>query len=53
MIKTVNIFLHQFDNRLFVGKLALNNRKIYFEYDSSFIEKNIEISPYMLPLTKG
>src|SRR5574344_892761 len=53
MIKTVNIFLHQFDNRLFVGKLALNNRKIYFEYNSSFIEKNIEISPYMLPVKKG
>ena len=53
MIKTVNVFLHHFDNKLFVGKLALNNRKIYFEYDSSFIEKNIEISPYMLPVKKG
>ena len=52
MIKTVNVFLHHFDNRLFVGKLALNNRKIYFEYDENFIKKDIQISPYILPLKK-
>ena len=39
MIKTVNVFLNHIDNKLFVGKLALKNRKIYFEYDESFIIK--------------
>lgn len=52
MIQTVNVFLHHLDNKLFVGKLALKNRKIYFEYDSDFIQKNIDISPYILPIKK-
>lgn len=52
MIQTVNVFLHHLDNKLFVGKLALKNRKIYFEYDSNFIQKNIDISPYILPLKR-
>ena len=52
MIQTVNVFLHHLDNKLFVGKLALKDRKIYFEYDSDFIQKNIDISPYILPLKR-
>ncbi|MFA7069718.1 MAG: type II toxin-antitoxin system HipA family toxin [Sulfurimonas sp.] len=52
MIQTVNVYFNHFNNKLFVGKLALKNRKIYFEYDSSFIEKNIQLSPYILPLKK-
>ncbi|MDZ7819463.1 MAG: hypothetical protein U5K55_13055 [Aliarcobacter sp.] len=51
MIKTVNVFLNHFDNKIFVGKLALKDRKIYFEYDLDFIKKDIQISPYILPLT--
>ena len=45
MIKTVNVFLNHFDDKIFVGKLALKNRKIYFEYDLDFIQKNINLSP--------
>ena len=52
MIKTVNVFLNHFDNKIFVGKLALKNRKIYFEYDLDFIQKSIDLSPYILPLKK-
>ena len=52
MIKTVNVFLNHLDNKLFVGKLALKNRKIYFEYDLDFIKKDIQISPYILALKK-
>ena len=52
MIKTVNVFLNHFDNKIFVGKLALKNRKIYFEYDEKFIKKDIQISPYILALKK-
>ncbi len=52
MIQTVNVFLHHLDNKLFVGKLALKDRKIYFEYDLDFIQKNIDISPYILPLKR-
>ena len=52
MIKTVNVFLNHFDDKIFVGKLALKNRKIYFEYDENIIKKDIQISPYILPLKK-
>ncbi len=36
-----------------VGIIAKKERKIYFEYDQSFLTKNIEISPYSLPLQSG
>lgn len=33
-----------------VGRLATNNRQIYFQYHDSFIEQNLNISPFHLPL---
>ncbi len=33
-----------------VGRLASNNRQIYFQYHNSFIEQNLNISPFHLPL---
>jgi serine/threonine-protein kinase HipA len=36
-----------------VGRLAIRGRIIYFEYNDTFIEKGIEISPLRLPLQKG
>ena len=36
-----------------VGRLAMRDRHIYFEYDSTFIERGIEISPLRLPLQSG
>ncbi len=36
-----------------VGRLAIRDRHIYFEYDNSFIERGIEISPLRLPLQSG
>jgi len=36
-----------------VGRLAIKNRQIYFEYDSSFIEFGLNISPFKLPLQSG
>jgi len=49
MISIVNVYLN-LDVKLYVGRLALKNRKIYFEYDKSFLKHGIDISPYMLPL---
>ena len=40
-------------NKIKVGRLALENRKIYFEYDTDFLKSGIELSPYKLPLKKG
>jgi serine/threonine-protein kinase HipA len=39
--------------RLKVGRLALQQRKILFEYDPGFLASGIEISPLKLPLRAG
>lgn len=36
-----------------VGRLAIQGRKIYFEYYPSFIRQNLNISPFHLPLRSG
>jgi serine/threonine-protein kinase HipA len=39
--------------RLKVGRLALRQRQILFEYDPTFVASGIEISPLKLPLRTG
>lgn len=51
--KLVNVFYNKDDKKLKVGRLALENRKIYFEYDKNFLKSGIELSPYKLPLKGG
>ncbi|MCI0501745.1 MAG: type II toxin-antitoxin system HipA family toxin [Epsilonproteobacteria bacterium] len=51
--KLVNVFYHKKNSKLKVGRLALDNRKIYFEYDKDFLQSGIELSPYKLPLKEG
>ncbi|TDS13822.1 type II toxin-antitoxin system HipA family toxin [Sphingobacterium paludis] len=36
-----------------VGRMAMRNGVIYFEYDDALIQKGIEISPIGLPLQRG
>lgn len=36
-----------------VGRLAIRDRQIYFEYDQNFIKSGIEISPLRLPVKSG
>lgn len=36
-----------------MGRLLLRNRKIFFEYEPEFIKKNLELSPFKLPLKAG
>ena len=38
LVKVVHVYYKPRDNKIFVGRLALNNRKLFFEYDASFIE---------------
>lgn len=52
-IKVVNIYFHSKSQKLKVGRLALKNRELYFEYDDNFLKTKIELSPYKLPLSKG
>ena len=41
------------DDKILVGRLALNNRKLFFEYDASFIATGLNLSPFKLPLKSG
>lgn len=36
-----------------IGRLALIDRRIYFEYETAFLETGIQISPFKLPLKAG
>jgi len=36
-----------------VGRLAIHDIRIYFEYDVDFLANGIEISPFKLPLSSG
>lgn len=40
-------------NPIPVGRLATRDHRIYFEYDSTFIQTGLEISPLKLPLETG
>lgn len=36
-----------------LGRLALRDRKIYFEYDADFLNQDLNVSPFRLPLKAG
>ncbi len=52
-VKIVNVCLNSFNQKIKVGRLALKDKTIYFEYDKEFLRKKIELSPYKLPLKNG
>ncbi len=41
------------DDILPVGRMAMRDRTVYFEYDASFISRRLELSPLRLPLQPG
>ncbi len=49
-VKEVKVGLNFGGQVIPVGRLAINNRQIYFQYHDSFIEQNLNISPFHLPL---
>lgn len=49
----VNVALDFGDSPQKVGRLAMANRRIYFEYDPAFLSSGVEISPFNLPLKSG
>lgn len=52
-IKEIKVGLNFGENTIPVGRLAINNRQIYFEYHDLFIGQNLNISPFHLPLKSG
>ena len=52
-VQVINVGLDFGTGRIPVGRLALRERRIYFEYSPSFIEQGLEISPFLLSVKSG
>lgn len=52
-VKQVKVGIDFGDGMISVGRLAMSDRQIYFEYDADFIGRGMEISPLRLPLQSG
>lgn len=52
-VQEVKVGIDFGDGLISVGRLAIRDRKIYFEYDREFIDRGMEISPFKLPLVSG
>ncbi len=52
-VKEIKVGLNFGKKVIPVGRLAMRDRKIYFEYDASFIATGPAISPLRLPLQSG
>ena len=52
-IELLTVYLDARNQRRKVGRLALKDRQVLFEFDASFIASGIEISPIKLPLRLG
>jgi serine/threonine-protein kinase HipA len=49
----VRVYYMKGFNKIFVGRLASENRQILFEYDQSFLKTGLSLSPFKLPLKAG
>ena len=48
---TVSLDTHHSSSK--IGRLALKDRRVFFEYEPSFLASGIELSPFKLPLKPG
>jgi serine/threonine-protein kinase HipA len=51
--KQIRVYYQPFQQKILVGKLVLNDRRIFFEYDADFLTQNLSLSPFKLPLQPG
>lgn len=52
-INQIKVGLESTEAILPLGRLALRDGRIYFEYDPAFLDRGLEISPFNLPLRPG
>ena len=52
-VQTINVYLSTSSKERLVGIIAYRKQNIYFEYDQYFLNSNIQLSPYKLPLKSG
>lgn len=49
----IHVYFQHFDEHTAMGKLVLHEGQILFEYDTAFIQKQLNVSPFHLPLQTG
>ncbi len=49
----VHVYYFSGTQKRMMGRLALKQRKIFFEYDEEFLNSRLELSPFKLPLRPG
>lgn len=52
-IELLQVALSFGEQEIRVGRMASRNNKLWFEYDSEFLDSGLSISPYNLPLETG
>ncbi len=52
-VTSLKVSLDFSGERITVGTLAVNQGKVYFEYDAEFLKRNLHISPFNLQLRPG
>jgi len=52
-VSVVHVYYIRGTEKLAMGRLALINRKILFEYNTDFLKTGLELSPFKLPLKSG
>lgn len=52
-VRVIYVYYKPLGEKISVGRLAFSRRKIFFEYDASFIKRGINLSPFKLPLKAG
>jgi len=52
-IKQLNVFIRFSGDEIFVGKLILESRNVFFKYDESFLELGMNLSPFKLNFSSG
>src|ERR1700722_15419473 len=51
-VEVLTVYLDRAERRK-VGRLAIRQRRILFEYDPAFVSTGVELSPLKLPLQSG
>ncbi len=46
--KQINVFIRFSTEEIRVGRLVLDNRRVYFKYDHEFLSKGLNLSPFKL-----
>ncbi len=49
----MNVYYMRGSEKCLMGRLAIKDRHVYFEYDADFLKTGLELSPFKLPLKTG